>query len=675
MLLNILKLCSKYLMTFLIVTLLLFYFQDVIAQQQDKFFSANRILSFTRVSQVLPSPSAKAVAYVSYAITPSAINKKWIYSLYLKNQFNQTKLLTQTNNIASIVFSPDGNNIFYLAPGKHYQSIWLVNIATQQRKIIFEFTQNINAFKLSPDGQSIAFLSTRANSDVQNHLINVSHEDSNSQLFILQPNQLRSVKPITLNNMNVTDFDWSPDNQSLAISFKSYDDPAYSNENHISIIDLKGNVTIIPYMKKHAGLQPHYSPNGKWLAFSTNLPPSNIAQPLNNDVDLNNQICVTNLPSLNTHCLTNTFNQNSSIIGWNATSDQVFVLDAFKTQGYHIYGLNLDASKPTTLISTSDGFIEPLTISLNQNHTMFGFGYETVSNAPEAYVSRINPFRLQRISHLNASKINILGKTQVIQWTSSDGMTIEGLLLTPNRYNPNKKYPLYVAIHGGPSGVWGKRYLGGCDEYGPMIDPTTCWQNLLDLGFIVFEPNPRGSTGYGLSFRLGNFADFGGADYRDIMTGVDDLIHKGIADPKHLAIGGWSFGGYMSTWIISQDHRFKAAIDGDGNTDFISFSGTSDIPDYYENYLGTPFWVNNQLYLERSPIMHVRNFQTPLLIIHGENDVRVPLSQSYQLYTALKRQHKPVKMIILPKQQHVPTEPNVIFEIINEVDVWLKHAI
>lgn len=282
---------------------------------------------------------------------------------------------------------------------------------------------------------------------------------------------------------------------------------------------------------------------------------------------------------------------------------------------------------------------------------------------------------MEQITHFQNPDKQKIGRTSIIHWNSSDGMDIEGLLVTPANYDEKKKYPLFVAVHGGPAQSWAKRYLAGCDEYGQMIDPTTCLNNLLDLGFIVLQPNPRGSTGYGRAFRLANFADFGGGDYQDIMTGVNYLIQKNIADPNHLAIGGWSFGGYMTAWIISQTDRFKAAIEGDGNTDFISFSGTSDIPDYYINYLGNAFWNDNKLYIQRAPISHVKNIITPLLIIGGENDVRVPITQGYELYTALQQQHKSVKMLILPKQGHVPTDANIIAKSIEEVESWLKKAL
>lgn len=656
----------------------LLFGQIVNAEQTIKNYSAKDVLNFVRIARVLPSSDNKEVAYVTYSTNTSSKDKKWIYSLYIKNKINQTKLLVRGDDIESINFSIDGNKIIYLAPGNKFQSIWIIDINNKQKNKLYEFTQNISSFKLSPNGQYIAFISSKEKSTPTiNKPVNVTTDYQNAQLYVFPVSQKKLIKPITNAKISVTDFDWSPDSKSLVFSSQPREGAAFTNENKLSIVNLEqGEIKNIPYTDKHTGIHPSYSPDGKWIAFASNLPSSKFAEPLNNDVNLNNQICVAETSPLETHCLSNTFNQNPFILGWNSKSDAVLVLDAYKSVGYYIYAIYMNAAKPVKLISTIDGFIEPLTISLNKNHTALGFGYESITSAPEVFTSFVEPFQLTQISHLNDTKQNpSFGNTKVIQWTSSDGMNIEGLLLTPKNYDANKKYPLYVAVHGGPAGAWGKRYLGGCDEYGTMIDPTTCWQNLLSLGFVVFQPNPRGSSGYGLSFRLANYADFGGGDYHDIMSGVDYLINKGIANPNHLAIGGWSFGGYMTAWAISQSNRFKAAVEGDGNTDFISFSGTSDIPTYYERFLGTPFWGNNKLYLERAPIMHVENIQTPLLIMHGENDVRVPLSQSRELYTALERQHKPVKMIIFPKQHHVPTDANIIFASIGEVDAWLKQAI
>jgi dipeptidyl aminopeptidase/acylaminoacyl peptidase len=635
----------------------------------------SQTLSFKRISQVQVSPDGNQVAYILLQMNPSAAEKKWEYTLYIQNKKNQPQLLFKNSMIASLNWSADGKKLSFIAPGKKNQSIWIADILTHQNKLFLETEKDIQAVKWSPDGKWLAFVA-EANIQAKKGLlpIDVSRQYKNAKLFRVSVTS-KKIESLTADDVSISQsfadlgFDWSPDSENIVFAYQPRAGAAFSNASKISLLNLKTKtLTNLPYTNEHSGKQPMFSHDGKKIAFRTNLPSSKVATLLNNDVDLQGQICVFEIDSKTTTCLANTFNESPVILGWDSTDKKVIVLDVFKTQGFVIYALDQAAA---TIISSVDGFIEPLTIALNSSGTQVGFGYETVNNAPEVFTSSVDHFQLQQISQLQTAH-EVLGKTETINWKSSDGMNIEGLLITPANYDPAKKYPLLVTVHGGPAGTWWKRYLGGCDEYGAMIDPTTCWGDFLKQGFVIFAPNPRGSTGYGTLFRLANFEDFGGGDYRDVMTGVDELIKNKIADPDHLAIAGWSFGGYMTMWAISQSNRFKTAIAGDGNTDFISFSGTSDIPDYYVKYLGKPFWEDNHLYLQRAPISFVKNIQTPLLILSGEKDNRVPVSQSYEMYTALNKQNKEVKMLIFPEQGHLPTDANIIYESMLAVDEWLK---
>jgi dipeptidyl aminopeptidase/acylaminoacyl peptidase len=164
-------------------------------------------------------------------------------------------------------------------------------------------------------------------------------------------------------------------------------------------------------------------------------------------------------------------------------------------------------------------------------------------------------------------------------------------------------------------------------------------------------------------------------DYQDVMTGVDNLINKGVADPDHLAIAGWSYGGYLTAWAIAHTNQFKAAVEGNGNTNWVSYAGTTGMFSYAPSYFQNFFWENEALYIERSVFPYVKNITTPLLIIHGDLDRRVPITQSQELYQALALQHKPVKMLVLPDQDHVPTNPSIIEKTIIEVDEWLRKAL
>lgn len=657
-------------------------------------YAPSDVLAFKRISQVVPSNDGKQVVFTVYQVKSINSEKQWEYSLYLKNGKSNYELLDKASNLSLINWSPDNKFISYLAKGDKFQSIWIYDISNHKKQKLIEFENDISSFKWSPDGKNIAFTASEVKQKATTALIpiDVRKDYVNTRLYIFNVKR-KSSEALTPDKFSISQFfvypgfDWSPDSQSIAFSYQPKPGPAFSLENKIGIISLKSQkIKNLPYSETHNSTQPAYSLDGKWIAFQANPTTDEVAVTIKNSKSNNispllarskiNHVCVSNTTTLETHCLADTFNQDPIMLGWNQFSDQVLVFDPFyKTEGPKIYALSLNSSTPPKLISAVSGFIEPLTISFNNRHSMLGFGYETVSNSPQAFISNVEPFKLEQISRLE-TRNKQLGEIKSIQWPSTDGFSIEGLLITPVNYDAKKKYPLLVSVHGGPAQAWSKRYLGGCDEYEEMIDPTTCWGNLLSLGFIILQPNPRGSDGYGADFRLANFADLGGGDYQDIMAGVDYLIQKGIADPDHLAIAGWSYGGYLSAWTISQTNRFKVAVDGDGNTDWISYAGTSGQPTFTARYFGNVFWNNDALYLERSTVFHVKNITTPLLIMHGENDlVQVPITQSIELYTDLDQQKKKVKMLILPQQGHVPTDANIIYNCIEEIDDWLKQAL
>jgi len=641
--------------------------------------SVDSIFAFSRISQVLAAPDGKHIAFSSFTVNPNAVKKAWEYSLYLSSGKDKPYLLIKNERIEALSWLPDNKSIAYLAKGNNFKSIWIVDIKSKKTNKLIEFSSDIQSFKFSPNGKYIAFVAAVEKEKLNTTLIDFGQNYINQGLYLVPADQLYT-KPILLSSAQQSislgffdkGFDWSPDSQRIAFSYQPQAGAEYANDSKIHLINIATHeIKNIPYTDAHTGKQVVFSPDGKWIAFRSNVSPTKIAPELNNNLLVNGRICVVNTESFNSFCLSNTPNENPYIIGWGQYSDKIFVLDAYQTSGYQIYELGLNQTSIVRKISNVDGFIEPLTVSLNDAHTVLGFGYETALNTPQAYISELTPFKLIQVSDFqNISNLQ-LGNTKNISWKSFDNKIIDGLLLTPHNYDPTKKYPLLVTVHGGPYGVWSKRYIGGCDEYQEMIDPTTCWQSFLNLGFVILEPNPRGSTGYGKAFRMANFKDFGGGDYRDVMAGVDYLIQQNIVDSNHMAIAGWSYGGYMTTWAISQTNRFKAAVEGAGNIDLIAYASLSDVPWFIPMYLGATFWNNNTLYLERAPILLTKNIQTPLLIMHGANDIRDPISLSYELYNTLKQQNKSVKMVVLPDSEHVPTKADVIYDGINEVNHWL----
>lgn len=255
----------------------------------------------------------------------------------------------------------------------------------------------------------------------------------------------------------------------------------------------------------------------------------------------------------------------------------------------------------------------------------------------------------RRLSHINPQLADIaLGETEVITWKSTDGQEVEGILLKPVGYKPGQRVPLLVEPHGGPTGATNAAF---------KASPNSPGQYWAGKGWATLYPNPRGSTGYGEKFMRGNILDWGGGDYRDIMTGVDAVVARGIADSTKLAVAGWSYGGYMTSWVISQTTRFKAARMGAGLTDLESMYGTTDIPGYIGAFFdGPPNKATLALYRARSAMTYIDAVKTPTLIMHGGNDARVPIGQPMELYRGLKDRGIPTELMFYPREGHGFTE-------------------
>ena len=243
-------------------------------------------------------------------------------------------------------------------------------------------------------------------------------------------------------------------------------------------------------------------------------------------------------------------------------------------------------------------------------------------------------------------------------------MEIEGLLTYPASYKKGKKYPLLLIVHGGTTGIFVKDFIGNSTNYPVAL--------FASEGFAVLRCNIRGSDGYGINFRKATLMDLGGMDYQDLMSGVDYVINMGVADKDRLGVMGWSYGGYMAAWIITQTRLFKAASVGAGIANLVSAQGTTDLQILYPDYFGCQFWENPDLYIKRSPLFNIKGVTTRTLILHGENDNIVPVSQGYELYNALKGQNVPVEMAVYPRSGHNISEPVLALDLMTRNLIWFR---
>ena len=255
-----------------------------------------------------------------------------------------------------------------------------------------------------------------------------------------------------------------------------------------------------------------------------------------------------------------------------------------------------------------------------------------------------------------------LGRSEVVRWRSTDGMEMDGILLYPVGYRAGQRYPMVAEIHGGPAGAWTESFPGSWGDFGHVM---------AGEGWLVFYPNPRGSSSYGEPFLRANIKDWGAGDYRDIQTGIDALVARGIADSTRLGQSGWSYGGYMTAWTLTQTNRFKAVVVGAGLTDMFSMYGTNDLPKTLDGYFGAEPWNDPAEYGRRSAMTYIRNARTPTLILHGQADQRVPIGQSQELYLGLKRNHVPVQLVFYPREPHGLQEPRHQLDKMHRERDWL----
>jgi len=236
----------------------------------------------------------------------------------------------------------------------------------------------------------------------------------------------------------------------------------------------------------------------------------------------------------------------------------------------------------------------------------------------------------------------LVAPTEEITYSAPDGSQIQGWVLKPPDFNPKQKWPLAVNIHGGPHVMWSPATPAMWLE----------WQLHAARGYVVFYCNPRGSDGYGDQFRTAIHNDWGEADMADILSGVDAVVEEGYIDSKRMAVTGGSYGGFMTAWIVGHDQRFAAAVSQRGVYQLMSFYGTTDVPQLIEGEFNTMAFDDPEKMWKYSPFAYVREMRTPVLLIHSDQDYRVPISDAEQLFTALKKLNRRVEFVRNPREGH-----------------------
>ncbi|HEX7101933.1 MAG TPA: S9 family peptidase [Nitrolancea sp.] len=300
-------------------------------------------------------------------------------------------------------------------------------------------------------------------------------------------------------------------------------------------------------------------------------------------------------------------------------------------------------------------------LSLSDDGKTVALIWQNPQTPPEVWAGPLDG-TLGCLTHLNPQLDGLkLATLEAVEWPASDGISIEGWLARPVGADPEARLPLIVHVHGGPTARWGGTFRGSWHDW---------WQSLAAAGYAVFRPNPRGSTGRGPAFTASNRNDLGGMDFDDVMQGVDWLIETGIADPERIGILGWSYGGFLTAWAVTHTDRFKAAVAGAAVTNWPSKVGTTDIRPMNESRFPGPLHEAPDAFWERSPIRYLGNAKTPTLIVHGQADQRVPVTQGRELYLGLRAVGVPTDFVTYPRQKHPFHERAYHLDLLKRIIAW-----
>ena len=637
------------------------------------------IVELKGLSGVTISPDGKWAAFVrTVPILEVEKSEHWGHIWLISTNGGEPFQLTNgPNGDSNPQWAPDSTRLAFVSKrGDDKAQIWIIPIAGGEAKQLTHASNDASNPQWSSDGKRIAFLKDEEDSATeenrkkagddrvvigvddfkQQHLwtIEVEMLDDEPELLFSLPGggaaenvSVDKSQRLTARDFHVSEPHWSPDGRQIVfVSTPSpkADDTMFNGTVHIVDVETKHVRKLTVYTGGESS--PRWSPDGEQIAYLHS--PEGYGQKDLHIISLKG--------GASTNLTATQLNRNADLPVWSPDGENIYFI-AMDQVRWQLYSASRIADE-IRQITHGDCVIGEISIA-DDGDTFLCTRSEAHAPA-DVWVGSVCTGEMKQLTKLNPQLENFaLGEVRVIRWRSSDGLEIEGLLCLPVGYEAGKSYPLIVEPHGGPRS---SRDLG--------FKPT--WHYFSGEGFAYFAPNFRGGDGYGNDFATANYNDWGGGDYQDIMAGVDFLIEGGIVDPDRLIVGGSSYGGYMTSWIITHTDRFKAACNVCGVINLVSFYAQTDIPSFMSLYFAGPPSQSLELYRERSPISHVDRAQTPTLILHGEEDIRVPLPQSEEFYAGLKVAGVETVFVKYPREGHSIGEPRHQLDMLKRQLAWYK---
>ncbi|HMG72931.1 MAG TPA: S9 family peptidase [Pyrinomonadaceae bacterium] len=657
------------------------------AQQSPRGITPEDYFSFEFISDPNISPDGKLVAYVVTKIDRAQNRRNSaIWMAATDGSRAPWQFTTAPQSSTSPRWSPDGKSLAFLssrpaeatpaaAPGSAptgtaeatRAQVYLLSMNGGEAKRITNLKNGVSVFRWSPDGTRLAVVSrigpsdnraeNKDRSDVR-HYKNSSYKfndtgwfDDRRTHFWVVDLKSGSAKQITEgDDWNDSDPQWSPDGTRLAfVSNRTGKEYEENRNSDVWVISAEGGKLTKISDHNEADNQPRWSPDGKEIAFTGEI----------HDRDHPKIWLATATGGAPSVLAANGLDLIPGGLEWSDDGKSLYFETGVKGE-FQLFRVDVPAK---TVTQVTSGPRAVRSVDFNFAGGKMVYLVNDFKHLDNLYVADLNGANERQLTNLNEALWKQIQFAEVDRFTykSADDWDVDGFLVKPISWQPGKKYPLILSIHGGPAGQYGVDWYHEFQVYGAK-------------GYAVLFTNPRGSTGYGQKFERGITGEWGGKDYLDIMNGVDAALKKyPWIDQDRMGVTGGSYGGYATNWIVSHTGRFKAAVTLRSVSNFISDDGTRDSAYGHTPDFGGDIFQKYELYWDRSPLKYAQNVKTPTLILHSDNDYRVPIEQGEQWFRALKHFGVTAEIVFFPRENHNLTrtgEPKHLVESLNWQLYW-----